>query len=108
MDDLTRDQKFLLVSMYREMLRRKSDESFTSPVDYFVDSTSLIDLFSLPFSEDYVATLCWNLHNKGYLICHSGDTIADEILISDKTIVCMENRFKNGLKEVISFLSNFV
>ena len=55
MDDLTNEQKHLLVAMYKEVLSRKSTISLT-----------------------------------------------------DKTIIYMENRFKNGLKDVLSFLSNFV
>ena len=87
MDDLTKEQKHLLVSMYKEVLNRQPALSMED-ANKFDDSDQLIELFSLNAS--------------------SGDDLANDISLSDKTIVCMENRFKNGLKDVLSFLSNFI
>ena len=106
MDDLTKEQKHLLVSMYKEVLNRQPALSMED-ANKFDDSDQLIELFSLNASSDYVSDLCWKLHSKGYIQCYSGDDLANDISLSDKTIVCMENRFKNGLKDVLSFLSNF-
>ena len=107
MNDLTNEQKHLLVAMYKEVLSRKS----TVPMEqayHFKDSDELIDLLSLDMSPDHVADLCWKLSSKGYITCYSGDDLAEAISLTDKTIIYMENRFKNGLKDVLSFLSNFV
>ena len=107
MDDLTKEQKHLLVSMYKEVLNRQPTLSMED-ANKFDSSDQLIELSSLNMSSDYVSDLCWKLHSNGYIQCYSGDDLANDISLSDKTIVYMENRFKNGLKDVLSFLSNFI
>lgn len=107
MDDLTKEQKHLLVSMYKEVLSRQPALSMEQ-ANHFENSDQLIELFSINASSDYVSELCWKLYSKGYIQCYPGDNLANHISLSDKTIVYMENRFKNGLKEVLSFLSNHI
>lgn len=107
MDDLTNEQKRLLISMYKEILNRQPALSMER-ANHFDNSDQLIELFSLDLSSDYVSELCWKLHSKGYVICYSGDDLANDISLSDKTVVYMENKFKHGLKDVLLFLSNFV
>lgn len=107
MDDLTNEQKQLLVSMYKEVLSRQPALS-TEDANRFDSSDQLIELFSLTMSSDYVSNLCWKLYSKGYIQCYSGDDLANDISLSDKTIIYMENRFKNGLKDVLSFLSSLI
>lgn len=107
MNELTNEQKHLLVSMYKEVLSRQPALSMEL-ANNFDDSDQLIELFSLNMSSDYIAKLCWELHSKGYLVCYPGDDLANNISLSDKTIIFMENRFKNGLKDVLCFLSNFI
>lgn len=107
MDDLTNEQKHLLISMYKEVLSRQPALSMEQ-ANQFDNSDQLIELFSLDMSSDYVSELCWKLYSKGYIICYRGDDLADEISLSDKTIVYMENKFKHGLKDVLLFLSNFI
>ena len=105
-DDLTNEQKRLLISMYKEVLNRQPALSMEN-ANYFSDSDAVKDLFLPELSSDYVSDLCWKLHAKGYLDCHKGDNLANYISLTDNTIIYMENRFKNGLKDVAAFLSNF-
>lgn len=107
MDDLTKEQKKLLVAMYKEVLSRQPALSMER-ANFFKNSNQLIELFSLDMSSEYVSTLCWKLYSKGYIICHRGDNLANDISLSDDTIVYMENRFANGIKDVLSFLSDFI
>lgn len=106
MNDLTREQQKLLVSMYKEVLSRQSALSFDD-ANGFKDSNEIIDLFCPSETSEHVATLCLRLKSKGYITCDDGDSLASEIELTDKTIVYMENRFKNGLKSILSFLSQF-
>lgn len=106
MDDLTNEQKRLLVSMYQEVLSRQPALSMEQ-ANFFKNSDQLIELFSLDMSSKYVSELCWKLKTKGYIACYRGDNLANDISLSNQTIIYMENKFKNGLKDVLSFLSTF-
>ena len=106
MNDLTNEQKRLLVSMYQEVLSRQPALSMEQ-ANFFKNSDQLIELFSLDMSSKYVSELCWKLKTKGYIACYRGDNLANDISLSDQTIIYMENKFKNGLKDVLSFLSTF-
>ena len=103
MDNLTKDQKFLLSLMYKEFLSR---QPALDPIEanYFEDSEKLKSLLNLNFSEDYISSLCWDLHENGYLLYHSGDLIATEIFITNKTINYFENRFSNSLEKFTELL----
>ena len=107
MDDLTNEQKHLLASMYKEVLSRQPALSFDE-ANHFRDSDEVRDLFLPSDSSDHVSDLCWQLHSKGYLYCEPGDDLANDIKLTDKTIIYMENKFKNGLKDVVNFLSKFI
>ena len=106
MDDLTNEQKRLLVSMYQEVLSRQPALSMEQ-ANFFKNSDQFIELFSLDMSSKYVSELCLKLKTKGYIACYRGDNLANDISLSDQTIIYMENKFKNGLKDVLSFLSTF-
>ena len=103
MDDLTKEQKFLLVSMYKEVLSRQPALS-TEKANYFDDSNEVQALFMPHLSSDYVSYLCWKLQSKGYIQCYPGDDLSNEIQLTDETIVYMENRFSNNIKELFNLL----
>lgn len=104
MDDLTKEQKILLCSMYKEYLSRLSSQSPES-ANFFDDSDTIKQMYYPDYSSDYVSRLCWNLKSKGYIECSRGDELANDISITDETIIYMENRFKNGVKDVLNFLT---
>ena len=105
MDDLTNEQKYLLVSMYKEVLSRQPALSMEKS-NYFRDSDEVKDMFLPDLSSDYVSALCWKLKSKGYISCDRGDDLANNIRLEDSTIIYMEHRFSNGLKNVIKFLTD--
>lgn len=107
MDDLTKDQQILLISIYKEYLSR---QPALDPVqaNYFEDSDSLISLLNLDFSPDYIADMCLSLLNKGYIIGYKDQDSVSELGVSDKTIIYMENRFKKELSKVIAFLVSLI
>lgn len=107
MDDLTNEQKYLLISMYKEFLNRQPALS-TEEANLFQNSDEVKDLFMPQLSSDYVSSLCWKLKSKDYISCCKGDDLASDISLTDKTIIYMENRFKNGLKDILAFLTNFL
>lgn len=107
MDDLTNEQKYLLVSMYKEVLSRQP-ALYMEKANYFRDSNEVRDMFLPDLSSDYVSSLCWKLKAKGYISCTPGDNLANNIRLEDPTIIYMENRFKNGIKDILDFISKFV
>lgn len=107
MDDLTKEQKYLLVSMYKEILERESSNADIDP-NYFRDSDEIRDLFLPNRSSSYVSEMCWKLHRKGYSFCRPGDNLANDVEITDKVIIYMENRFSDGIKSIADFLLKLV
>lgn len=107
MDVLTNEQKYLLVSMYKEVLSRQPALSMEES-NYFFDSDEVKDMFLPDLSSDYVSTLCWKLKSKGYISCNRGDDLANNIRLEDSTIIYMENRFKNGIKDVLDFIAKII
>ena len=103
MDDLTNEQKRLLVSMYKYVLSLQPAMP-PEKANFFLDSNTVRDLFLPNSSSEYVSSLCWKLKSKDYIDCHPGDNLALQIRLSDKTIVFMENRFLRDLKKISHFL----
>ena len=106
MNDLTREQQKLLTSTYKEVLSRQPAVSFDK-ANYFADSDKVMELFCPDSDSDHVSSLCWSLAFAGYITCEPGEDLADEIGLTDKTIIYMENKFKNSLKSVLEFLAQF-
>ena len=69
--------------------------------------TRRLQLAWLSSDSDHVSSLCWSLASAGYITCEPGEDLANEIKLTDKTIIYMENKFKNGLKSVLEFLAQF-
>lgn len=107
MEDLTKEQKYLLLSIYQEVLNRQPALPMEK-ANYFEDSDIVQELILPDQSSDHVSDLCWKLKAKGYIHCSPGDNLANDIVLTDKTIIYMENRFKNGIKDIAVFLSNFL
>lgn len=109
MDDLTKEQKHLIVSMYKEMLLRSRQSTMSLDEARRFDNSDVVKELLCPSqTSEHVSDLCWALQSKGYIECYPGDELADEISITDKTIIYMENRCKNSLKDVLSFLASLI
>ena len=106
MDNLTKEQKILLCSMYKDFLSRSS-ELPVEKANYFNDSDYIQQTYLQDHSSEYVSDLCWKLKSKDFINCYPGDNLANMISITDETIIYMENRFKNGLGDVLSFILQF-
>ena len=89
MDDLTREQQKLLTSMYKEVLSRQPAVSFDE-ANYFANSDVVMDHFCPDSDSDHVSSLCWSLASAGYITCEPGEDLANEIKLTDKTIIYME------------------
>lgn len=106
MEDLTNEQKKLLALMYKEVLSRQPALPFEE-ANYFQNSDNLIELFDIKYDSDHMSSLCWKLFAKDYIFCTPGEDLANNIILSDKAIIYMENKFKSSVKEILSFLAKF-
>lgn len=104
MDDLTNDQKFVLTSMYKHFLELQPGLS-PEKANYFSNSNYVQENLAPQFSKEYVSNICWKLKSKEYISCSEGDNLASNIVLEDKTIIYMENRFKRNVATISSFLS---
>lgn len=103
MDDLTQEQKILLSSMYKDYLIL-CDTLPPENANYFNDSDNITSRYFDNRSPEYVSDLCWKLKSKGYITCMPGDDLANDIRLTDKSIIYFENHFKNNLKSILSFI----
>lgn len=105
---ISRDADKLLCILYKSFLeKRKSGQSKVN-AKFFGSSRNIHeDLLPSWIFED-VDDTCRELSQNEFLDCLWGDNIAYQVWLSDKAITYMENRFKNGLSEVISFLANLL
>jgi hypothetical protein len=107
MDDLTKEQQKLLLSMYSEVLHRQSSMP-SEEANYFSDSDQVRELFNMVESSYHVSSLCWKLKKKGYIDCDPGNDLANNIILTDKTIIYMEGRFGKTVKEVLNAIASII
>lgn len=105
---LTKDAERLLVLMYHAYLSRcKAGKDKLSAKQ--MGSLSQIHKELLPDANilDVLET-CRELSRAQYLRPFWASNTIIRSQLSDTAIVYMENRFKNGLKDILAFLSSFV
>lgn len=107
MDDLTKKQKYVILQLYKEYLSNYSSGKNQNP-NYFPDASYIKHLFSDRFSDDELDDTLLSLLHKEYITGYKDEDSVSEFGVSDKTIIYMENKFKNGLKDILTFLSNFM
>lgn len=107
MDDLTKSQKKVLISMYELMLNRQPALP-EKEANFFGSADQVNSDCELGYSHEEISDICIALAGKGYITGDYGDDTLDLISLSDGTIVYMENKFKNNMKSLISFLAELV
>ena len=102
MRELTKDADKLICCIYKEYLeKRKSKvpklEAKEFEGNFYKDIKALSN-----WSDPDISETLQELHDKKYV---KKDVLGDFIL-NDDAIIYMENRFKDGLKEVMDFISS--
>lgn len=102
--NITKESEKLLCCMYKIYLeRRKQGVPKTIAIE-FEDGFYLSDRHLKKFSKADISC-CLNELKNNKLI---HENIVGDVFLEDYTIFYMENRFKNGAKEVLEFLSNLI
>ena len=104
MCNLTKDADLLVCCAYREYLkRRKSGIPKRQANTFHPDFKDSIPKLSDWLFDDYLFTIS-ELKKVGFVHTSLDGTFC----ITSQCIIYMENRFKNGLKEVADFISKFI
>lgn len=104
MQGITKEARYVLVNLYREYLNRRDRGFSRSDAALFGDSNTLQKTLFPGEDSENISDLCWELHRQGYLFCTPGDNLANDVTLLPKAIVAMEQRFPNGLKQILDAL----
>jgi len=105
---LTRDAEKLLCLLYKVYLQRRKDGLDKLSAKQMGSFSQICASIDSPETPADTLESCRELGRAGYLqnLWASNRIIRSQL--TDKAIILMENRFKNGLLDVLAFLSQFV
>lgn len=105
---LTKDANKLLCILYKSYLQKRKSGSSKSDACEFGSSQDIREELLPEYSFEDVDYTCFELAQTDFIDCFEADGIAYRVLLNSQGIAFMENRFKNGLSEVVDFISKFV
>ena len=102
--ELTRDADKLICAIYAQFLRRRDNGSPKRKAGSFSNSAELVFLKKVftPYIKSDVDDALMELGRAKIIRLYLGGTFS----LEDPGIIYMENRFKNGFKEIIDHLSS--
>ncbi|OAO18533.1 hypothetical protein [Mammaliicoccus lentus] len=106
MDNLTKQQQYIITNLYKIFKDRQNSGLSRNEARIFKSSDEVhTEFFNYLNKEDFIADTR-TLKGEGYITGAFASNMVVEIAISDKTIIYMENRFKNNIKDIVKFLSD--
>lgn len=105
---LTKDSDKLICVMYKSYLEKRKSGIAKSRAKHLGSSHVIHEELLPKWSFEDVDDTCRELSRAGLIDCSWADNIAYEVRISDLGITYMENRFKNGLSEVVDFITKLI
>lgn len=107
-DELSRDAIRLLCLMYKTYLEQVNAGQPKARAKQFGSLQSICTTFLPEEHPADVAETCAELGRSGYLSNLYASNKIIRSSLTDKAIVAMENRFRNNVRDVASFLSQFI
>ena len=105
---LTKDADKLISVIYKWYLEKRKDGTPKGRAK-IIGSSELIHNSILPkWSFPDVDETCRELHRKGFLQCEYSNNVVDIAVLTDDAIIYMENRFPDGLNQVLGYISKIV
>lgn len=105
-NDLTKQQQYIITNLYKIFKDKQKRGLSRSESKNFKSSDEVHkEFFDYLNKEDFIADTR-TLRGKDYITGAFASNMVVEIAISDKTIIYMENRFKNNIKDIVKFLSD--
>lgn len=103
--EITKDADALICLMYKKYCEnRKAGKSIEESV-CMGDDTDIVETLTPKWLLDDITHLCWYLHGKGLLFCMEGSDHANNVCITDDGIRYMQDRFPNGISQLIDAIS---
>ena len=102
--ELTKETDKLLCKIYAEFLSRRKSGSSRSSAKLFSSPEQLACEFLQETHPDDIHDCIQELRKIGFVRCY----VTGDFCLEDSAIIYMENRFKNGLKEVTDFITKFI
>ena len=98
---LTKDSEYLLCSLYKAYLQKRSD-GIPKRRALMVDSSADIQREFFPnWSPEDVDATCRELDRAGFLNCLYADNIVYTAVLSDQAIIYMKNRFERNVNKIM-------
>jgi hypothetical protein len=101
---LTKDSDALICLLFKQYCQKRKDGVPKVDAKDFGSSRDIHQTIAPKWSFEDVDETCWELDRAGLLECFKADMIAYYVHLSDTGIIYMENRFKNGLKDILEYL----
>lgn len=105
---LTKDSEKLICSLYKNYLEQRKNGISKANAKCFGSSHNIHENIVPEWTFEDVDETCRELNRNSFLNVSYYDDICGIVILSDNAIVYMENRFKNGIKEVSDFISKFI
>jgi hypothetical protein len=103
---LTKESDALISLIYKEFLNKRESGLSRAKSKHFGGSPNIQRDIAPKWSFEDVDELCRELDRAGLLNVQYADNIAYKVHLSDEGIVYMENRFKDGLLDVLNYLKD--
>jgi len=101
---LTKDSDALICALYKEYLQKRRDGISKREAKYLGGAKHIQQALVPKWPLGDVEETCWELERKGFLMCQPANNTIYMSVLGDDGIIYMENRFKNGLSEVLAYL----
>ena len=101
---LTKDSDALISVLYKEYLRKRKNGVPKGEAKYLGGAKHIQSTFVPRWLLADVEETLWELERAGLLLCQSADNTVILTALSDDGIIYMENRFKNGLTDVLDYV----
>lgn len=104
MNDLTRDSQKVICYIYKMFLEYRKEGQSKADAKRFEDDFYKQDKDLSKWHDSDISECLMELARNGYIKMYIGG----DFDLLDKTIIYMENRFKNGAIDVLNYLTNFI
>lgn len=98
---LTNDADYLLCTLYKHYKEQRKKGINKTDAKYIGDSEFIFQTMLPEWTFEDVDETCCELSRAGLLKCLYSDDTVDLAVLEDTAIIYMENRFKNGMSEIL-------